>query len=110
MSLPEFTIDLGNGMHLDSTGALSTGAVDGKASFLLFAPLPIPGAALQQAFSGLKTVIPKLDDIAKDAGLLDKFKSIGEAMQEFLRLAQQHAPELVAQAVAQVGSRGNAPR
>jgi hypothetical protein len=76
MTLPAFTIDLGNGLHLDSTGAL-TGAIDGKAAFALSAPLPIPGAALQQAFSGLKTVIPKLDDIAKDIGLLDQFKSIG---------------------------------
>ena len=91
MSLPEFTIDLGNGIHLDSTGALSSGTVDGKASFSLFAPLPIQGAALQQAFSGLKTVIPKLDDLAKDAGLLDKFKSIGlseDVISTFGKVAQ----------------------
>jgi hypothetical protein len=90
MTLPAFTIDLGNGLHLDSTGAL-TGAIDGKASFTLSAPLPIPGAALQQAFSGLKTVIPKLDDIAKDIGLLDQFKSIGlseEVISTFGKVAQ----------------------
>jgi hypothetical protein len=66
MTLPAFTIDLGNGLHLDSTGALS-GSIEGRAAFAV------------------------------------------EATQVFLQLAQQHAPELVAQAVAQVG-RGNAPR
>jgi hypothetical protein len=91
MMLPEFTIDLGNGVHLDSTGALTTGPVGGKASFSLAAPLPIPSVALQQAFSGLKTVIPKLDDIAKDLGLLDKFKSFGlseDVISTFSKVAQ----------------------
>jgi hypothetical protein len=91
MSLPEFTIDLGNGIHLDSSGALSTRSIEGKASFSLAAPLPIPGEALQQAFSGLKTVIPKLDDIAKDLGLLDKFKSFGlseDVISTFGKVAQ----------------------
>lgn len=90
MAVPAFTIDLGNGLHLDSTGALS-GAIDGKAAFALSAPLPIPGAALHQAFTGLKTVIPKLDDIAKDIGLLDQFKSIGlseEVISTFGKVAQ----------------------
>jgi hypothetical protein len=89
MTLPAFTIDLGNGLHLDGTGAL-TGAIDGKASFTLSAPLTIPGAALQQAFSGLKTVIPKLDDIAKDIGLLDQFKSFGLSEQVISTSARSH--------------------
>src|ERR1700687_1925245 len=90
MTLPEFTIDLGNGLHLDSTGAL-TGSIEGKAAFSLSAPLPIPGTALQQAFTGLKTVIPKLDDIAKDVGLLDQFKSFGlseQVISTFGKVAQ----------------------
>src|SRR5438874_10750269 len=90
MALPEFTIDLGNGQHLDSTGALSS-SIDGKAAFTLSAPLPIPGAALQSAFVGLKSVIPKLDDIIKDAGLIDQFKTFGlseDIISTFSKVAQ----------------------
>jgi len=47
MPVPDFTVDLGNGTYLDSSGALKSSPDAGKSSFKLPASLPIPGPELQ---------------------------------------------------------------
>lgn len=92
MNPPHFTINLGNGIYLDSAGRLTT-AVDGVASFSLSQPLPIPSSAIQQVFSGLGTVVPLMEkvsgsldfqvkdlDLLKLLGLSEEFaKTFGKA-------------------------------
>jgi hypothetical protein len=71
----DFTIDLGNGTYLDSSGALKTAPANGKATFKLADALPVPSSQLQLTFKAFETVIPNLNKL----GVFDtaKFQGIG---------------------------------
>jgi hypothetical protein len=76
---PDFVIDLGNGVVLDSAGRLTSAVSDNIARFSLSMPLPIPKDAVHGVFGAIGSVVPQLDQIGsalavKDA---DLFKALG---------------------------------
>lgn len=79
MIIPDFAINLGNGLFIDSTGKLTSSIPDHIAQFSPSQPLPIPKEAVQDVFGAMGHVFPQLEKIGanlevKDA---DLFKALG---------------------------------
>jgi hypothetical protein len=64
MNIPDFTIDLGNGIYLDSSGRLTGAIPDNVAKFVPSLPLPIPKEAIQDVFGVIGSVVPQMEKVA----------------------------------------------
>src|SRR5262249_19629114 len=64
MNIPDFTIDLGNGIYLDSSGRLTGSIPDNIAKFAPSLPLPIPKEAIQDVFGVVGSVVPQMEKVA----------------------------------------------
>ena len=74
MALPAFTINLGNGIHIDSSGRLTMDVPGNIPEFSLSQPVAVPHTAIQQVFGSVGSVVPRLDFFPED---LDVFKALG---------------------------------
>lgn len=92
MSLPAFTINLGNGLHIDSSGKLTMDVPSNVPEFSLSQPVGIPSTAVQQVFGGAGSVVPQLEKLGADFFVKDwdVFKAFGLSA-EFAKTLGQFA-------------------
>src|SRR5262245_39759803 len=79
MNIPDFAINLGNGIYIDSSGRMTTSVPDNIPTFSPAHGLPIPKEAMQDVFGAAKTVLPQLEMVGKVLEIknADFFKALG---------------------------------
>jgi hypothetical protein len=79
MTVPDFAIDFGNGVFVDSSGRLTSTIPDNIARFALSQALPIPKEAVHDVFGAIGSVVPQLAKLGSSLAVEDSdlFKALG---------------------------------
>ena len=79
MNIPDFAINLGNGLFIDSSGKLTSTVPDNIPQFSTSQPLPIPREAVHDVFGAVGSVLPQLEKVGATLQIKDEdfFKALG---------------------------------